>query len=114
MLSKKLAARTPGCYSTFAALDRMCAAVLRSICCSPKSNGMDVNFTHPANAGALRHLERRGRGGRAPASRLWDDPGAGRPPGAWVVHPATGVLFAFAQGTGPYALRLPPRELAAG
>ena len=29
---------------------------------------MNVNFTHPTNAGVLRHLERRGRGGRAPAS----------------------------------------------
>jgi hypothetical protein len=104
------------------------------------SDWMNVNFTHPANAGILRHLERRGRGGRAPAScspealanpyfnlgthpdlvqRLCDELGAGLPPCAWVVHgtpalvhPATGVLFAFAQGIGPYALRLPPRERA--
>jgi len=113
MPSKKLVARTSSCYSTFAALHRLCAAVLRLICCSPRSNRMDVNFTHPANAGVRRHLERRDRGGRAPASRLWDELGAGLPPCAWVVHPATGVLFGFAQGTGPYALRLPPKERAA-
>jgi len=115
MPSKKLAARTPSCYSTFAALDRLCAAVLRSICCSPRSNRLAVNFTHPANAGVLPHPERRGRGAPASCSpEALANPYPNLSTHLALVHPATGVLFAFAPGTGPYALRLPPRELAAG
>jgi hypothetical protein len=101
---------------------------------------MNVDFTHLANTALARYLRKRGQGRRVPPNcspetlgnpyfnlgthpdivqRLWDELGGRLPPCAWViygtpvlVHPATGVLFGFAQGTGPYALRLPPDERA--
>jgi hypothetical protein len=101
---------------------------------------MNVDFTHPANAALVSYLRQRGHGRRAPpdcspetlgnlyfnlgthpdiVERLWHELGGRLPPCAWVVygtpvlvHLAIGVLFAFAQGTGPYALRLPPKERA--
>jgi hypothetical protein len=97
---------------------------------------MNVNLTHPANEALVRYLRQRGQGRPVPpdcspetlgnlgthpdiVQRLWDELGGRLPPCAWVVygtpvlvHPATGVIFAFAQGTGPYALRLPPKERA--
>lgn len=53
--------------------------------------------------------------------RLWDELGGGLPRDCrWVVygapalvHPDSGVVFAFAGGTHAYALRLPPAERAA-
>lgn len=53
--------------------------------------------------------------------RLWDDLGGTLPVDCrWIVfgtpalvHPATGVIFAFGGGTHTYAFRLPPRERAA-
>jgi hypothetical protein len=107
-----------------------------------------VAFDHPVNAAVLRHLGRnwdesrpgnrsagpevfdlfRNSLGTHPdlADRLWKQITVKLPVScAWVVygrpvlvHPDTGIVFAFAGGTHAYALRLPEKErqeaLAAG
>jgi len=92
---------------------------------------------HPANAGFRRHREA-GHPGVDPVrspeevvrpydslgthpdlvARLWDELAKGLPRecrliffgGPALVHPGTGILFGFAEGTHTYALRLPEPE----
>ena len=100
---------------------------------------MDIAVDHPANARLLGYLRTRDpertvasqsaesiaqvylHVGTHPdiVQRLWDDITVTLPESCrWVsfhwpvlVHPTTGIVFGFAQGSGTYALRLPPREL---
>jgi hypothetical protein len=90
---------------------------------------------HPANAGLRKHLEPRLRVGFPPialpdqverpyeslgthpdlVTRLWDELGKGLPEDCRAVffgtpaliHPVSGIVFAFAGGTQTYAFRLP-------
>jgi hypothetical protein len=96
---------------------------------------------HPANRGLRRYLEARMRAGFPPVispdelerpydtlgthpdlvARLWDELGKGLPQDCRAVffgtpaliHPASGVVFAFAVGTQTYAFRLPQADRAA-
>lgn len=101
---------------------------------------IEVDFEHPLNAGILGYLERgRWAKSKKPSSlspesvddpymnlgthpdlvtRLWDEITVKLPADCrWVVyghpalvHPGSGIIFAFAGGTHTYALRLPERE----
>ena len=104
------------------------------------SDNLRVDFDHAANAGVLRYLKSRERFTRLAPSvspesvadpyftlgthpdlveRLWDKLGKTLPEDCrWVVygtptlvHPKMGIVFGFAAGTLPYALRLPEPEL---
>jgi len=104
------------------------------------SSHIKVNFEHPFNADFLRYFERnRWAKAKKPPSlspdsiddpyyhlgthpelvaRLWDEITVKLPMDCrWVVydrltlvHPQSGIIFAFAGGTHTYALRLPERE----
>src|SRR5205809_385038 len=93
---------------------------------------------HPANAGLRKHLEPRLRPAFPPftlpdqverpydslgchpdlVARLWDELGKKLPEDCRaiffgtpvLIHPTTGVVFAFASGTHTYAFRLPEPE----
>jgi hypothetical protein len=102
---------------------------------------VEVAFEHPENAALLAYLERSWDGramnrsaspevydlysnslGTHPdlAQRLWSGITTELPePAGWVVfgrpvlvHPRSGILFGFAEGTHAYALRLPAPERA--
>ena len=104
------------------------------------SSHIKVNFEHPFNAGFLRNFERRpwAKAKKPPSlspdsiydpyihlgthpdlvTRLWDEITMKLPVDCrWVVcgaptlvHPQSGIIFAFGGGTHTYALRLPERE----
>ncbi len=99
---------------------------------------MEIDIDHPANAGILTYLRSRlstvGAASQSPESiddpyynlgthpdlvtRLWDQVTVDLPERCnWVVyrrpalvHPRTGIIFAFATGTHVYAFRLPERD----
>jgi len=104
------------------------------------NHSIRVNFEHPLNAGILRYLARSkwAKSNKPPSilpegvgdpyinlgthpelvARLWDEITVKLPEDCrWVVygsptlvHPHSGIIFAFAGGTHTYALRLPERE----
>lgn len=102
------------------------------------SHHITVDFQHPANTGILKRLGRSTGGaivsngapedhpdpyfqlGTHPdlVARLWNKITIPLPEKCqWIinkrpvlVHPATGIIFGYAEGTHAYALRLPPAE----
>jgi hypothetical protein len=101
-------------------------------------NHITVDFQHPANAGILAHLRKGSQDAVLPdgspedhpdpymrlgthpdlVARLWKDITTLLPEKCqWIinnrpvlVHPTSGIIFGYAEGTLAYALRLPPAE----
>jgi hypothetical protein len=100
------------------------------------SHAIPVAFQHPANTPILAYLGRSGEGSILPngspqehpdpyyglgthpelVARLWDELPVFLPEKCqWIingkpvlVHPSSGIIFGYAEGTHAYALRLPP------